>query len=442
MAGKKIKKEAVIIPADLFFYPIPLTQPDQWLTQEDLYEHFEPPKGRKEYMGNKEEFISFEYGIATIKLKLINDSEYLLYLHVEKEELHIACTCGMPDEKLCFHAFIGLYNLTWLSKKFDCQTLYWPRFYKDNTAKKFLDVRITRGNLYVEAKPEYGAVYRSGIGLVNYSFPTLIEHATNTLSTKAGDTNTYAYALCYAPDPFRDRHYPVLIPFYGKTNKSGSNVDNFSLFVLPDKGSEPNNNHPYWQQLNDFSKRMYELMRPLTYKSDLGDKELWQQAKETIFDLWQKALPLLINCPYNQSYLLYALRYLREKPMKGSMKPCRYCLERPVLTFILSTHGEYLKLSVEVTVGSRVILVQHKPHFFILDEQTGYCYLIRSIQDDVLLNWMVDNNNQITVLKDDFVEFDNDIISKLASSYPVFFSDRSKKRFDYNYELVKDKLES
>lgn len=183
-------------------------------------------------------------------------------------------------------------------------------------------------------------------------------------------------------------------------------------------------------------------MRPLTYKSDLGDKEVWQHAKETIFDLWQKALPMLINCPYNQSYLLYALRYLREKPMKSSMRPCRYSLERPVLTFILSVQGEYLKLSVEVTVGSRVIIVQHKPHFFIFDEQIGYCYQMRSIQDDVLLNWMVDNNNQITVLKDDFEEFDNEIISRLASSYQVFFSASSKKRFDYDYELVKDKLEA
>jgi len=138
MAAKKIKKEAVIIPTDLFFYPIPLTQPDQLLTRDELYRHYDPPKGRKVYMGNQDEFLSFESGIATVRLKLNDDSMYYLYLHVEKEELHIGCNCGMPEEKLCFHAFIGLFNLTWLSQTFDCQKLYWPSFYNDETGRKFL----------------------------------------------------------------------------------------------------------------------------------------------------------------------------------------------------------------------------------------------------------------------------------------------------------------
>src|SRR5476651_1491328 len=94
MTAKKITKEAVIIPTDLFFYPIPLTQPGQLLTRDELYRHYELPKGRKVYMGNQDEFLSFQSGITTLKLKLNDGSIYYLYLHVEKEELHIGCTCG------------------------------------------------------------------------------------------------------------------------------------------------------------------------------------------------------------------------------------------------------------------------------------------------------------------------------------------------------------
>ncbi|QJD97709.1 hypothetical protein HH214_18430 [Mucilaginibacter robiniae] len=405
-----------------------------------MYKHFQPPKGRKAYMGNQEEFISFENGIATIKLKMNDNAIYHLYLHAEIDELHVACTCGMPGEKLCFHAFITLYYLTWFSERFSCQRLYWPGFYSYEAAQRFLNIEILRGKICVEAKPEYGALYRSGISLEPYGFPALTEHSSNKFTIKAGGTAVYAYALCYAPDAFRNRHYPVLIPFYGKTNKTGLNVDTFSSFVLLDRGPKQNNDHLYYQQLNAYSKTMYELMRPLTYKSDAGDKQLWRQAEEAILSLWQKALLLLVDCPYNHSYLLYHFRYLREKPAKRFMRPCRYSLERPSLRFLLTIHRDYLKLSVEVTVGSRVVPVAHKPHLFIFDEEAGYCHLMSSMEDDELLNWMLDHGNRITALTENFEEFDNDVLGKLAARHPVFFSDRNKSRLAYDRNVVKAKI--
>lgn len=114
---------------------------------------------------------------------------------------------------------------------------------------------------------------------------------------------------------------------------------------------------------------MYEIMRPLTYKNESQDWRVWSKPKATIFTLWKKALPLLVDCPYNHTYLLYWLRYLREKPTKFFMQPSKYILERPSLSFMLIFHKDRFNLSLGVIIGSQIITVEHKPHFFIHDER-------------------------------------------------------------------------
>lgn len=87
-----------------------------------------------------------------------------------------------------------------------------------------------------------------------------------------------------------------------------------------------------------------------------------------------------------------------------------------------------------------MITVEHKPHFFIHDEQTGDCFMMNNIQDDSLLNWMLDNKNIITVLKEDFEEFNKGFFMGLAECYPVFFADKPGNRKGYDYNLLKSRL--
>jgi len=86
---------------------------------------------------------------------------------------------------------------------------------------------------------------------------------------------------------------------------------------------------------------------------------------------------------------------------------------------MLTFHKDRFNLSVEVIIGSQIITVEHKPHFFIQDGQTGNHWMMNSIKDDSLLNWMLDNKNKITVLKEDFAEFNEDFLKNLAECYPV-----------------------
>ncbi|MEP6846763.1 MAG: hypothetical protein ABI861_12200 [Panacibacter sp.] len=435
MTAKK-RKEAVIIPSDMFFYTIPLPWPRLHLTRDELAKHYEPPKGWKAYMGNHYQLISFENSILTVKVNPNDNTENHLYLHVEKNELHVACTCGMPDDKLCYHAFIGLYGMCWLTEGFDFQELYWPGFHDSVNTKKFLDIKLGKERINISGKPEFGTIYRSGIEFPEDAPPTLTHSTDQILTIKPGDTAVYAYALCFATDRFRNRHFPLLLPFFGMTSKDGSRVVSFTKFILPDNQIAKPNDHYHKQQLNELSKVMYAIVKPLSI-AEKRSKTKWQEAKYTIFELWKKALPILVDYPYNQSYHLCWMRYLRERPMKMFMRDCRYSLERPSLTFQLTYHKDYFNLSVSLIVGSHAITVDHKPHLFVFDDQTHTCFLMNSIQDDELLIWIMDNKNNITVLKEHFEEFDKSFLHPLNDHYAVFFSDRSGRRLGYDYNLIK-----
>ncbi|TFF29708.1 hypothetical protein [Mucilaginibacter psychrotolerans] len=331
----------------------------------------------------------------TVKVNPNDGSKNHLYLHVEREELNVACTCGMPNEKLCYHAFIGLHSMCWLTEGFDFQEIYWPGYYNSAKAKKFLEIELGKQRINVSTKPEFGTIYRSVLQFPDDQPPVLTNPTDQMLAIKPGDTAIYAYAVCFATGRFRNRHFPLLLPFYGVTSKDGSKVVSFSRFILPDKLPVKANGDQQ-NQLDDYSKSLYGIIKPLSIAEN-HSKKTWEAAKQTIFETWQSILPLLIDYPYNQSYHLYWLKHLRERPMKMFMRDCRYSLERPFLAFDLTYRKEYFNLSVNVIVGSKLIPVTHKPNLFVFDEETHTAFLMNSIQDDELLIWMMDNKNKLTV---------------------------------------------
>ncbi|MDP9076433.1 MAG: hypothetical protein M3O71_03335 [Bacteroidota bacterium] len=98
-----------ILDPDTFFY----APPKRRLTREVIAKHFPVPKGRKAHMGIDAEYKSFKNGLVSVSVKLPDHSENMLFLHVGLNELEVACTCDMPDRKLCYHAYMGLHSLTW-----------------------------------------------------------------------------------------------------------------------------------------------------------------------------------------------------------------------------------------------------------------------------------------------------------------------------------------
>ncbi len=161
--AKKIKL-GTILPPNTFFYTIPIEQPGQSVTRAMLAQHFPEPKGRRAHMVMHTEYKAFKNGLISVEVKAPDNSENVLFLHVGLTELDVACTCGMPEGKLCYHAYMGLYSIAW-QHYLELDRFYWPGISADDRIRnKFLVTDIHKDWISVKPKPLYGNIFKSTIG--------------------------------------------------------------------------------------------------------------------------------------------------------------------------------------------------------------------------------------------------------------------------------------
>jgi hypothetical protein len=437
--AKKIKL-GTILPPDTFFYTIPIDQPGQRVTREMLARHFPEPKGRRAHMGIHTEYKAFKNGLISVEVKTPDNSENMLFLHVGLAELDVACTCGMPEGKLCYHAYMGLYSIAWLHY-LELDWFYWPGISADDSIRnKFLITDIHKDWVSVKPKPIYGNIFKSGIGFKGDQALS-IKQPASILYAVSRDKEAIAYCLAYNVGNQFNSHLPVLIPCLGVTSKSNKEMVSFKQFGRRDK---PIANITYTQnqqQLNDISFQQYEIVKRQYSSSGEGKKYEMVEAKQAMLTLWEQVMPLLLNEKYTYRYYTYWLKYLKGKPRKTDMRDCKYSLERPVLSFLLKFNQDHFSLTAIVSVNGNALKFDYKPHLFVFDEITELCYLMASVQDDDLLMWMLSNNRRLTVMKEHFVEFHDTFLAKLNSCYLVSFSDpMTKKTIPYNFEMVTDQI--
>jgi hypothetical protein len=439
MPAKKTKV-GTILDLDTFFYTIPLEPPKQRLTREILGQHFPVPKGRRAHMGIDAEYKSFKNGLVSVSVKLPDNSENMLFLHVGLTELDIACTCGMPDRNLCYHAYMGLHSLTW-HHYLDFDRYYWPGFTADEKVKdKFLTTEVTKNWISVKTKAKYGNIFKSTIGFEDIDkFPLVKPAMVTTLPT--GGQQVIAYCLTYNVGSHSNLHLPILMPCLGVTSKHNEEVVSFKQFNRRDKPITGVTYNVNQQQLNEISTQQYDIsIRHYGLTGD-GKKQEAAKAKHEMLNLWERAIPLLLNEKYNYRYYTYWFKYLKDKPRKADMRNCRYSLERPVLSFILKFHQDHFSFVAVVSVNGRSLKFNYKPHLFVFDETTELCYLMPSVQNDDLLMWVLSGNKRLTVLREHFKEFHNTFLNNVSSFYPVLFIDpKSQKAVPYSFANISNEI--
>ena len=437
--AKKIKL-ATILPPDTFFYTISFEQPGQRVTREMLTRHFPEPKGRRAHMGIHTEYKAFKNGLISVEVKTPDNSENMLFLHIGLAELDVACTCGMPEGKLCYHAYMGLYSIAWLHY-LELDRFYWPGISADDSVRnKFLITDIHKDWISVKPKPLYGNIFKSALGFKGDKYLS-IKQASSVVNTVSGGKEAIAYCLAYNVGNQSNSHLPVLIPCLGITSKSSMDVVSFKQFGMRDKPITNIAYTPNQQQLNDISFQQYDIVKRINSSSGEGKNHEMVEAKQAMLTLWEHVITLLLNEKYNYRYYTYWLRYLKDKPRKTDMRDCKYSLERPALSFLLKFHQDHFSLTAIVSVNGNALKFDYKPHLFVFDDITGLCYLMATVQDDNLLMWMLSNNRRLTVMKEHFVEFHETFLAKLNSCYTVSFSDPiAKKIVPYNFEIVTDKI--
>ncbi|MDB5122510.1 MAG: hypothetical protein JWP94_639 [Mucilaginibacter sp.] len=432
--AKKIKL-GTILPNDTFFYSISFDQPCQKVTREALKTHFPEPRGYRAYMGIHTEYKGFTNGLVVVQVKLPESTEHMLYLHVGLAELDIACTCGMPDGKLCRHAYMGLHSMAW-HQYLDLERFYWPGFTNDEKIKvKFLDTEVSKGWIAVKPKAKYGNIFKSTIGFVGDKQLSIRERSKlqNIIS---GGQEVIGYCLAYNIGNYGNSLLPALVPCLGLTSKNNKNIVSFKQFGRADKPIHNINYTANQQLLNDIGYKQYGIAK--TYDNLGGEEKRNEGAKlkQQVLNLWEQAIPLLLNEKYNYIYYLYWLKYLKDKPRKTEMQNCRYSLDRPVLSFTLKFHQDHFSLTAVVFVDGNPLKFNHKPHLFVFDEVTELCYLMPSVQDDDLLIWIFSHNNRLTILKEHFIEFHQSLLENLSRSYEVFYDNKAGKKIKYELKTV------
>jgi len=429
-----------ILPQDTFFYTIPFEQPHQRITREMLKEHYPVPKGRRAHMGIHAEYKSFKNGIISVEVKAPNSSKNMLFLHVGLTELDVACTCGMPGEKLCYHSYMGLHGLAWYHY-LDLKSFYWPGLTADETVKdKFLEISVTKNWISVKPKPKYGNIFKSSIGFEESNLPSIKVVAKQEIPVE-GSKEAIGYCLAYNLGYNTSTILPLLVSCLGVTSKNNNDMVSFKQFSIPDKPIQDFAYTTNQDLLNEICFKLNDIAKAYDGLDGEAKRKGLSGLKQSVLTLWEQAIPLLLNEKYNFRYYTYWLKYLKERPRKGDIKNCSYSLERPALSFVLKFHQDHFSLSSVVTVDGKLLKFDYKPHLFVFDEITKLCYLTRSVQDDDLLMWMLAHNNRLTILREHFKEFQSSFLEKISACYPVSFLDPStKKAVPYRFELISNEL--
>ena len=433
--AKKIKL-GTILSNDTFFYTIPFEQPGQTLTREILAEHFPVPKGRKAHWGIHTEYKSFKNGLVSVEVKTPDNSVNMLFLHVGLTELEVACTCGMSEAKLCYHAYMGLHSI---ASEFD--RFYWPGFTEDeHTKNKFLIAEVTKNWISVKPKAKYGNIFKSTIGFEGDKQLSIKEPA-KAEAVVIGGQETIAYCLAYNVGSRSNLILPIIIPCLGLTSKNNKEVVSFKQFGRADKPISNMSLTANQALLNDISIKQYEIAQAYDDLAHEGKMNEFPKLKQDILTLWEQAMPLLLNEKYNCGYYTYWLKYLRDKPRKADIRDCKYSLERPVLSFVLKFHQDHFSFAAIVSVNGSPLKFNYKPHLFVFDDITELCYLMPSVQDDNLLMWVLSNNKRLTILKEHFAEFHDTFLAKISSFYLVLYTDpKSKKTVPYSFEMISKEI--
>jgi hypothetical protein len=435
----KNKKLPVTLPADTFFYLIPLEPGHFELRRSMLEAHYPIPKGRKLYYGNQVEYAGYARSLVTVNVRLNSGVTATLHLHAEPDALHVACTCGMPGEKLCLHAYIGLYNLTW-SHILDLSPWYWPGYdINDKVQHRYLDIQVAKN--YITAKPKhaFGHLFRpvkalNSLPVVQQPPDAPLHDPHNMLGNRA----VLVFCIGYGRAPAGSGQLPVLFACRAQTT-----VDNLSLHTyteITDTGGH--NNLPGISANQLCLLDIAAEMRQLVY----GDTGSQEAIRSVMLLLWEKALPILNDESYTCVFNPYRMVY--KKGMiaalnKSFTSPCRFSVYRPVLHFVLKVQRDHLSLSAALSINGREIEFNHKPELFSVDLETGYYYLAQSVQADDHLNWMYARHNRITVLKAHFAQFHLMFLNDLAGRFPVYMikgNTSAGKLTLYDHNVVSQQL--
>lgn len=187
---------------------------------------------------------------------------------------------------------------------------------------------------------------------------------------------------------------------------------------------------------------------------DVANVDYWQiedleerEAKKkehysTIFKFWVEAIDLLATERLTHKYYavnISSLAARRWKPDTGDCPAIKFDGAIPELSFLLIDSGDYFMLKLIVQVKNRQLdFWQTKVPYLVTDFEEKVYYLLPSLQDDKLVDWVSDYSNKLTILKIYFNDFYTHFLQQLLERYPVnYLPKKEKKPIPFDLSLIK-----
>jgi hypothetical protein len=350
----------------------------------------------------------------TVKLLIAaNDLEFEITVYVEPYELHASCSCGTKVETICYHAFKTFDRLIVFRG-----TTYFQQFIKNglyeiaSANRKYFNIKKTETGIDITTKKELGSAFKLTFTGENADLTKALDLPYKTIAQETVRVTDLTYLIVY---PYRDYYLPFLVPCIGILNKVGTDIKGFYNF-----GVEQNDTIIFTdeqQQLNDICREMYKRSGEQSGSLLFNDTEGNEQAID-FFKLWEQALPLLYEQPYIYRHLLYRKRELKGRPAKNRTERILLSKETPRLYFTLTDRGAFYHFELNISIKGKALQTYNITGTFFVWDDT-YLYMLSSLQEAGLIEWMKQYNFCITVFKEYFEDFDKEYLALIRPYYIV-----------------------
>jgi hypothetical protein len=418
------------IPSMNFFH-LPFTPNTRILTENTLNQYSEIRKPKRGYFPIKIRKISFSNELLVISVILDKEPEELVYIKVTASELLISCSVDTHENYLSRYAYFSLVQLMYYDTEYDFEEYYWPDFFDQKTGEsKYLMIHKSKDNLHISSKVRYKGFYKPKKQLpVISQNPVPLRKVVRYIQEQPPKETHVILGFCLADSNnewYRTNHFPFLVPYTGILNKAKTELRSFTTYVLNETQLPEIDLTDEQQKLVEicFEMRKIALVASPAYKDDtnkLAEKREQNQYNfNKLFELWQKALPLLSGRLYTHYSYTYGMRNVKGKPIRSYMTPCEFNNDTPEICFLWKDKGDYYKLELRLRLGGKIHQLQYyinTAFFAMLSYNPRRYALLNSVIDSELLTYFQQSQFQLLVLKKHYGGDFKDFVDQLRMVY-------------------------
>lgn len=420
LAGKPISQ----------FYKLPFDKNTRILRLNVLESHKELKVGNIRSTMVERKLLSFKKGILTMRVKLENEHPVRVYLKVEYSQLLVSCSVDTDESyfgRYAYHALRATLGIGY----YDFAKYYWPECFNEMTGKsKYIDIICDRNGIEIKLKKKFKGFFRPDDTFLHLSERKVLDRASlGETFAIPNNENSLGYCLLNTdPVRFHSNHYPFLIPYIFSLNPNHRTLKSFDGFIFENDNTEQLELSTNQIELNSIC---YEMKKIVTiHFKGFGDgdehgaviDEMNLKNQRKIFELFNKALPLLCMQPFTHYLFTYGMRNVRKKSLKKRMEDARFSMDIPRLNFLLSDKGEYYELKLRFKVNGKILLFceDRTATFFICStSKPTLWYLLESETDSTVVLFFSHKNFRIQIPKGYYQEHFEPYINEIKKYYEL-----------------------